>query len=94
LKTTSDIAKFRYSASKYNYDSQAYIYNQLFGYEMLFIVIDKNTHQIGLFDCSSGFYEKGERKVQEAVAQSVAQYELFFKTKDFDPNQFFKTETL
>jgi hypothetical protein len=90
LKTTSDIAKFRYSASKYNYDSQAYIYNQLFGYEMLFIVIDKNTHQIGLFDCSSGFYEKGERKVQEAVAQ----YELFFKTKDFDPNQFFKTETL
>lgn len=90
LKTTNDIAKFRYSASKYNYDSQAYIYNQLFGYEMLFIVIDKNTHQIGLFDCSSGFYEKGERKVREAVAQ----YELFFKTKDFDPSQFFKTETL
>ena len=90
LKTTNDIEKFRFSASKYNYDSQAYIYNQLFGYEMLFIVIDKNTHQIGLFDCSEKFYEKGQRKVLDAVEQ----YKLFFKTKDFDPDQFFKTETL
>jgi hypothetical protein len=90
LKTTSDIDKFRYSASRYNYDSQAFIYNQLFGYEMLFIVIDKTTHQIKVCECSEQFYEKGQRKVQEAVAQ----YELFFNTKDFDPNQFFKTETL
>ena len=35
LKTTADITKFKYSASKYNYDSQAYIYSKLFGYEML-----------------------------------------------------------
>jgi hypothetical protein len=48
LKTTADITKFKYSASKYNYDSQAYIYSKLFGYEMLFIVIDKTTHQIGI----------------------------------------------
>ena len=34
LKTTADIDKFRWSASKYNYDSQAYIYSTLFGYEM------------------------------------------------------------
>ena len=90
LKTTNDIAKFRYSASKYNYDSQAYIYNQLFGYEMLFMVIDKNTHQIKICDCSSSFYSKGQDKVQQAVAQ----YDLFFNTKDFDPHQYFKTETL
>ena len=90
LKTTNDIEKFRYSATKYNYDSQAFIYNQLFGYEMLFIVIDKNTHQIKLCECSDSFYEKGQRKVQEAVTQ----YELFFNNKDFDPNQYFKTETL
>lgn len=90
LKTTTDEKKFRYSASKYNYDSQAFIYNQLFGYEMLFIVIDKNTNQIKIADCSSSFYERGQRKVEEAAAQ----YELFFKTKDFDPNQFFNTETL
>ena len=90
LKTTNDIEKFRYSASKYNYDSQAFIYNQLFGYDMLFMVIDKNTHQIKICECSSSFYEKGQRKVQEAVAQ----YELFFDNKDFDPNQYFKSETL
>lgn len=33
LKTTSDIDGFRWNAKKYNYDSQAYIYRELFGYE-------------------------------------------------------------
>ena len=75
LKTTADITKFKYSASKYNYDSQAYIYSKLFGYEMLFIAIDKNTHQIGIFDCSPEFYERGKDKVQRAVQA----YELFYK---------------
>ena len=28
LKTTADISKFKYSASKYNYNSQAYIYQK------------------------------------------------------------------
>ncbi len=41
LKTTGDIDRFQWSAKKFNYDSQAYIYQQLFEYEMLFIVIDK-----------------------------------------------------
>ena len=39
LKTTSDISKFSYSASKYNYDSQAYIYQELFNLPMEFYVI-------------------------------------------------------
>ena len=90
LKTTADITKFKYSASKYNYDSQAYIYSKLFGYEMLFIVIDKTTHQIGIFDCSPQFYERGADKVQQAAEQ----YKLFFKTEAFDPQQFFLTKTL
>jgi hypothetical protein len=90
LKTTADITKFKYSASKYNYDSQAYIYSKLFGYEMLFIVIDKSTHQIGIFDCSPGFYERGQDKVKRAVEA----YELFYKSEDFDPKQYFLTKTL
>ena len=90
LKTTADITKFRYSASKYNYDSQAYIYSKLFGYEMLFIAIDKNTHQIGIFDCSPEFYERGQDKVKRAVEA----YELFYKSEDFDPKQYFLTKTL
>ena len=91
LKTTSDIEKFRWSASKYNYDSQAYIYSKLFhGYEFLFMVIDKKTHQIGLFDCSPQFYQKGEKKVETASEQ----YDLFFKNEEFDPKQYLTTETL
>ena len=90
LKTTADIEKFQWSASKYNYDSQAYIYSKLFGYEFLFIVIDKSTHQIGMFDCSPQFYERGEEKVRKASEA----YDLFYKTKDFDPKQYFISKTL
>ena len=90
LKTTADIEKFQWSASKYNYDSQAYIYSKLFGYEFLFIVIDKTTHQIGMFDCSPQFYQRGEDKVRKASEA----YDLFYKTKDFDPKQYFISKTL
>lgn len=90
LKTTSDITKFRSSAFRYNYDSQAYIYNKLFGYEMLYIVIDKLNHQIGIFDCSPEFYESGEDKVQRAAEE----YKLFYESEDFDPQQYFINKTL
>ena len=90
LKTTNDINKFRWYAYKFNYDSQAYIYSELFGYEMVFIVIDKNTHQLGIFDCSPEFYARGQEKVEKAVEA----YELFYKNKNFDPKQFFINKTL
>jgi len=90
LKTTADLNKFRYSASKYNYDSQAYIYSKLFGYEFVFIVIDKTTHQLGIFDCSPEFYERGQDKVKRAAEQ----YKLFYQSEDFDPQQFFINQTL
>ena len=90
LKTTADINKFRQSAFRYNYDAQAYVYRKLFGYDMLFIVIDKNTHQVGMFDCSDEFYSSGKDKVERAMEA----YDLFFKTKDFDPKQYFISKTL
>ena len=90
LKTTGDINKFKNSAWRFNYDSQAYIYSKMFGYEFLFIVIDKTTHQIGMFDCSPQFYESGKDKVRRAVDA----YELFFGTEDFDPKQYFISKTL
>lgn len=67
LKTTSDIKKFRYSAYAYNYDSQAYIYQMLFGKPLVFYVIDKITSQLGIFTPSAAFIESGERKVKAAV---------------------------
>ena len=90
LKTTNDITKFKSSAYRYNYDSQAYIYRKMFDYDFLFIAIDKNTHQIGIFDCSDRFYESGLDKVKKATEV----YELFYKTDGFDPSQYFLTKTL
>jgi hypothetical protein len=90
LKTTNDINQFRYSAKRYNYDSQAYIYKQLFGYDFLFIVVDKNTHQLGLFDVSDKFYQTGLDKVQKATDV----YELFYKTENFEPENYFINQTL
>ena len=90
IKTTADINKFKSSAYRYNYDSQAYIYRKLFGYDMLFIVIDKSSSQLGIFDCSDEFYRSGEDKVLRAEDA----YELFYNTKDFNPKQYFISKTL
>tara|TARA_R110000823_G_scaffold266542_1_gene386270 strand:- start:71 stop:802 length:732 start_codon:yes stop_codon:yes gene_type:complete len=90
LKTTADISKFNYSATKYNYNSQAYIYQKLFGYEMIFIAIDKTTKQIGIYDCSPKFLSYGEEKVQQAVEA----YDLFFNNPEFKPENYFINKTL
>ncbi len=67
LKTTSNIDNFAYSAKKYGYTSQAYIYQDLFGYEMVFIVIEKNTHRCGIYTCSDKFLQTGMERVDHAT---------------------------
>ena len=90
LKTTADLNKFRWSASKYNYDSQAYIYRHLFGYEFIFIAIDKTSYKINIFECSDQFYAAGEDKVEKASHI----YDLLYKTDGFDPKQYLDTNIL
>lgn len=90
LKTTSNINSFANSAYKYNYDSQAYIYSKMFGYELVFIVIDKKTHQLGLFDCSDRFIDSGSNK----VARAVQAYNEFFVSGDGDFSQYYISKTL
>ena len=90
LKTTSNLHNFRNSAYKYNYDSQAYIYRKLFGYDLIFLAIDKATRQIGIFDCSDKFYNSGKEKVKQAVEQ----WKLFYNNPDFDPKNYFINSTL
>lgn len=68
LKTTGDISRFKYSARAYNYDAQAYIYQQLFGKELVFIAVDKDSYQLGVFTPSAEFLSYGEEKVKRAVA--------------------------
>ena len=58
--------------------------------DMIFIVVDKMSGKIGIFDCSSSFLERGKEKVEKAVDQ----YRLFYKNNDFDPAQYLVTKTL
>jgi|TARA_R100000084_G_scaffold56353_2_gene23895 hypothetical protein len=90
IKTTSDVDGFRYSARKFNYDCQAYIYRQLFDLDMMFIAIDKSTHKIAIFECSEEFYDSGQDKVMRATDM----YNLFYKTEGFDPSQYFESKIL
>lgn len=67
LKTTSDIHKFKWTAKAYNYDSQCYIYQELFGKPLVFYVIDKSTGVLGIFRPTEDFVKSGELKVGRAI---------------------------
>lgn len=84
LKTTMDIElwdpKKKYvtgSPYKLNYDVQAFIYSTIFNINyknFVFLVIDKGSLDIGIFDCSEEFYLSGKQKTYEAIAR----YKQFF----------------
>jgi hypothetical protein len=80
LKTTTDILNFRWSAKKYSYDLQAYLYVRMFENinHFRFICIDKKTLELGVFDCSPEFLDSGRRKFERGI-------ELYKRL--FDSNQ-------
>ena len=91
IKTTSDIDDFRWSAKKYNYDSQAYIYSQLFGKPLVFYVVCKKSHRLGVFEPSEDFVLGGRDKVMRAIEV----YKKFFsKDATEDINNYFIQDTL
>ena len=91
LKTTGDIKKFKWSAKNYNYDSQCYIYQQLFGKPLVFFVIDKTTKMLGIFRPTEEFIRGGERKVEDAIEV----YDRFFGESALeDVNSFILEEEL
>lgn len=91
IKTTSNIKDFRWSARKYGYDSQAYLYQQFFDKPLVFYVIDKTTHELGVFEPTEDFVLGGKDKVLRAVEI----YEKFYgKNKTEDINNYFIKETL
>ena len=85
LKTTSDIQNFPRSAKRYNYDSQCYIYQQIFGKPLVFYVVDKQTHNLGIFPPTDTFIQGGREKVMTALDQ----YEKFWgENPTHDPEHF------
>jgi hypothetical protein len=92
IKTTSDITQFRWNAKKYNYDSQCFVYQELFGKPLIFLVIDKTSGMLGEFIPTEEFVKGGADK----VARAVKVYEKFFNeaTKTDDIDSFYISETI
>ena len=86
LKTTTDIKGFKYAALRYGYDVQAYLYCQLFNkdyFDFKFIVLDKGSLDIGIFECSEEFYLKGEEKVKFAIER----YKEYFAGRNWSTTE-------
>jgi len=91
IKTSSSISDFKYSARKYNYDSQCFIYQELFNKPLEFFVIDKTTLQLGVFTPSDEFVVRGRDKVEQAIHV----YETFYaENSTEDINQYIHHEIL
>ena len=92
VKTTMDIKKFKYSAYKFSYDLQAYLYLQLFpeAKEFTFLCIDKSTKDIAVFECSDEFLESGKKKLE----QGIADFNFFFCNKDLKLKDYIMYETV
>lgn len=76
LKTTAQLSVFRYSADKYDYDLQCYMYLRLFNKkDFKFLVIDKASTDIGIYGVSEEFIERGKEKFFRAVEN----YKYFFE---------------
>lgn len=75
-KTTAELSSFKWSADKYGYDLQAYMYLRLFNKKKFtFLVIDKASTDIGIFETTDDFIAKGEQK----FIQAVDNYKYFFQ---------------
>jgi hypothetical protein len=91
IKTTSSVRDFRYSAKKYNYDSQCYIYQILFDKPLVFYVIDSVTKELAVFNPSEDFILGGRDKVLRAVEV----YNKFFSESATESiENFYMVETL
>ena len=90
IKSTADISRFKFSARTYNYDSQAYLYQELFGKPLEFYVICKESKVLGKFRPTPEFLERGEYKVERAVEMynkyfadgSIENIEQFYINED------------
>lgn len=91
LKTTSDITKFRWSAKHFSYDLQAALYLKMFeADEFIFVVVDKDSKDIMICDCSDEFINNGLVKLDRAIEQ----YKYFFQDEIPNLDNYVIHETL
>jgi hypothetical protein len=93
LKTTTDIKGFKYAAAKYGYEIQVYVYCKLFGinyFDFKFLVIDKSSLDIGVFEVSEEFYLRGREKTKLGIKR----YEEWFTKDEIDLNDYYIKDVL
>jgi len=91
IKTTTKVHDFKWKCNTYNYDSQAYLYQRLFKRQMIFFVIDKDTLQLKICDCSPEFIERGKEKVEKATHEFNS---FYGENATKNPENFVIQETL
>ena len=67
IKTSSNIDKWKWSANDYNYDSQAYIYQQIFNKPVMFYIVDKKTLKLKIATPIEETILRGRDKVLKAI---------------------------
>tara|TARA_R100001460_G_scaffold45265_1_gene82348 strand:- start:3008 stop:3772 length:765 start_codon:yes stop_codon:yes gene_type:complete len=91
LKTTGDITRFKWSAKNFSYDLQASLYKKMFNVDaFIFVVVDKDTKDIMICDCSDSFIRNGLEKLNTAISQ----YKYFFQNEMPNLNNYITHETL
>lgn len=87
LKTTSDLKAFPWSAKKYGYDVQVYIYCKIFNVDFkdfLFFAIDKGSGDLGIYEVTENFYNSGKSKVEYGISI----YEKYFVKQEEELNSY------
>jgi hypothetical protein len=98
LKTTNDGVDdqgkknaFEWTVQKYDYDLQAYLYTRLFNKpRFVWLVLDKTTTDIGIFEASDELLERGKDKFDRIIDR----YETFFVHGLVDLKQLHVTKTI
>lgn len=83
IKTCGNLEDFPKDAYEYGYDIQCYIYSKLMGAnpkQFEFIVISKNTLDIGFFPVDISFVEQGRSKLERAIE---VYKNIFWKKDDY-----------
>ena len=103
IKTTADGVKdinlsdgttknqFAFTMNKYDYDLQAYLYTVIFNKpRFVWLVVDKTTTDIGIFEASAETLESGKLKLDACIQL----YKAFFIDELIDLSQYYKQQTI
>jgi exodeoxyribonuclease VIII len=82
--TSSSIDDFLWTASKYNYDRQAWMYMQLFDLEEFWFIVQEKYYPFrpAVIVCGNEFLQSGSNKLD----RDLDNYKKFFLDGEYDPN--------